>query len=726
MGVLKQVIKASKAQRKATINKEDGLALSLDDAVTLRHFANFKKGYDSKAIGAIIKISLLLTYEEQKILYSALPYTPESTSVLIGNLKRFKTLLENRDFKRDVLGLSRLMAYRLLDKCLGKPTLRRALRASYWRLSLLQHREYAMSLHPDEALKRGTTAVLRYYLTGQVPDIGHSRYARPYSTTKHWNLKSIKYIWSTYVHLGSVSTFHNEEESFASTVRLSRVYLNDKVSIAKRIKDYGTSHDAGQFPLPAKELTLLWGPWLDRHASLWEYSAHLDKIEEALQYKLPKSKAEFLDALDSYYDAVPSGDLLKLGIPRFRVDDYEELRKTPPPKKILDLEPITHDDLTLRQLEPDDIRGPAIGLLSGCCQHLHGVARECAVSSWKRSDCSVWVIENKKGEVIAQSFVWLGVKDRKKESVYTDVVIDSIEASLKYKKQASRYPSFKSKYSNRRSAWYRIAAGVSSLKGNMLTVPGLGPVALVLHREILGDFTSATIIQDPDGRYYASIPMKNTRISAKRSVISEDEVVGLDAGIKDLLTTSDDTVIASLEHLDKHDKLIKKRQRKLSRCVKGSSGYARARILLGRAYSKLSRYRTHCLHVISSQLAKKYKTIVIEDLDIKRMMANKHLARLIARASWATLYNMLAYKLQATGGYLFQAGRYFASSKICNACGDKNHALQLSDRIWTCQSCDTTHDRDKNAANNLRDLGRSFVRSYNDKIGVLKITPSYA
>jgi len=295
------------------------------------------------------------------------------------------------------------------------------------------------------------------------------------------------------------------------------------------------------------------------------------------------------------------------------------------------------------------------------------------------------------------------------------------------KKLASRFPRFKSRYDTRVSSLYltrKNSKPISALlEGDKLKIPKLGTIEIVKHRELLGDFSMTTLIREADGRYHVSIPMKNTRTSVKRSIISEDEVVGLDAGIKTLLTLSDDSEVASLKHTAKYEVLIKKRQRKLSKCEKGSAGYTRARILVAKTQAKLARYRKHCLHVISSQLAKKYKAIVIEDLDIKRMMANKHLARLISNASWGMLYSFLAYKLQAAGGRLFQAGRYFASSKTCNSCGDKNHALKLKDRTWICQSCNTTHDRDKNAARNLRDLGKSFVRSVNSKIGALKIVP---
>ena len=198
--------------------------------------------------------------------------------------------------------------------------------------------------------------------------------------------------------------------------------------------------------------------------------------------------------------------------------------------------------------------------------------------------------------------------------------------------------------------------------------------------------------------------------------------VGIDLGVKNLLTLSTGEKIDYPDRLLQLEKNIKKEQRRLSRKTKGSNNYRKQKAIVAKAYAKLRHYRDDFQHQLSHRLIEDNQFIGMETLAVRNMtrrvkkkldadgtpMRNGQsgkcaLNRSILREGWSTLVDKLSYKAEWYGRTLIQVDRFYPSSKLCHACGHKYKELRLSEREWTCEQCGTTHDRDVNAALNILD-----------------------
>jgi putative transposase len=145
---------------------------------------------------------------------------------------------------------------------------------------------------------------------------------------------------------------------------------------------------------------------------------------------------------------------------------------------------------------------------------------------------------------------------------------------------------------------------------------------------------------------------------------------------------------------------LRRLSRSLSRKQRGSRNRAKAKTKLARLHRRIAAIRADALHKLTTNLTR-YSTIVIEDLNVAGMLANRHLSRAVADVGLFEFRRQLEYKTAMAGSALVVADRWFASSKLCSHCNAKNGSLTLSERVWTCVSCGTSHDRDVNAACNL-------------------------
>lgn len=183
------------------------------------------------------------------------------------------------------------------------------------------------------------------------------------------------------------------------------------------------------------------------------------------------------------------------------------------------------------------------------------------------------------------------------------------------------------------------------------------------------------------------------------------EAIGLDLGIKDLIIDSNGTKYDNKKFLKESERKIKHLQRELSRKKKGSHNREKARIKLAIAYEKLSNRRNNYLHQLTRKLVRENDVICIENLNVKGMMKNHKLAKSIADCSFSKIRRMLEYKCQWHNKKLIIIDRWFPSSKLCSCCGHKMDSMPLSVREWTCPSCGDSHDRDINAAINIKNEG---------------------
>jgi putative transposase len=263
---------------------------------------------------------------------------------------------------------------------------------------------------------------------------------------------------------------------------------------------------------------------------------------------------------------------------------------------------------------------------------------------------------------------------------------------FKYKKG---FPKFKSKKSKNS---FSVPQSVS-IKDNTLIIPKFRDgIKLIKHRDFKGTIKSCTISKTPTNEYFVSI-LVDTSNDFKFE--KTNKTIGIDLGLKDFLITSEGYKYKNNRYAKTYAKKLKIQQQHLSRKEKGSKKYEEQRLKVARLHKKITNSRVDNLHKISTDLIKKYDTIILEDLNIKGMVKNHKLSKHISDASWGTFISFLEYKAKWHDKEILKVDRFFPSSKTCNCCGYINQNLKLDMREWICPSCNTNLDRDINASKNI-------------------------
>ena len=294
------------------------------------------------------------------------------------------------------------------------------------------------------------------------------------------------------------------------------------------------------------------------------------------------------------------------------------------------------------------------------------------------------------------------------------------KAYQKFFKKHAGYPKFKSKKSGKQS--YKVMKRIHVKSRNLIKLPKLG---LVKYRGSIPfdnyKIKSATIKRVPSGKCYCSLLVEHENQVLPKT----NKVVGLDLGLADLMITSDgrkyktnrfDKRLFKQKHIwerklarrrllakqsiveDKHNKVINPRE------LNDFSNYVMARQMVAKYNEHIANQRNDYIHKITTELVRNYDVIVIEDLKTKNLLHNHKLARAISNQGWAEIRRQLEYKCAWYGKQLVIVNPY-KTSQVCSECGydDGKHTLDV--REWTCPSCGTHHDRDINAAKNIRNLG---------------------
>lgn len=218
-----------------------------------------------------------------------------------------------------------------------------------------------------------------------------------------------------------------------------------------------------------------------------------------------------------------------------------------------------------------------------------------------------------------------------------------------------------------------------------------------LHRPIEGNVKNITITQAKSGCYFISVVTERNI----EPLLATDKEVGVDLGLKTLVTLSDGKTHENIRPYRNLERRVKLLQRELCRRVKGSKSRERTRKKLARLHQRIADIRKDHLHKISHSITNENQVICIEDLNVQGMVKNHKLAKSISDVSFAELVRQLEYKAKWRGRTVVKVGRFFPSSKTCSCCGYVYKELTLDEREWTCEKCNTTHDRDLNAAKNI-------------------------
>lgn len=353
------------------------------------------------------------------------------------------------------------------------------------------------------------------------------------------------------------------------------------------------------------------------------------------------------------------------------------------------------------RLYPNEEQKVLIAKHLGSCRFIYNYALDKKVRAYQtdktnlsRFDIQADLPNMKKSE----EYCWL--KEVNSLSLQASLAnLDS--AYTKFFREHKGFPRFKSKKDSKQSFSIPQNTRVDFENGRIFIPKFKGGIKTKFHRTFEGIVKSSTISRTATGKYFVSILVEVNEPDVPMKPICENKTVGIDLGIKTFAVLSDGTEIPNPKHLKQSLDKVKKLQRSLSHKNKGSKNRDKARRKLALAHEQVTNRRNDFLHKVTSYLVNNYDTICLEDLNVKGMVKNHHLAQALEDIAIGTFNALLKYKAKERGVNILRIGRFEPSSKMCT-CGYINHNLTLSMRRWTCPVCGVTHDRDLLAANNIK------------------------
>ena len=369
------------------------------------------------------------------------------------------------------------------------------------------------------------------------------------------------------------------------------------------------------------------------------------------------------------------------------------------------------------RIYPTDEQKVLFAKTFGCCRFVYNWALNLKIEAYK---------QEKKTIAYKEVQDWM-VNELKKENQWLTEVnsqallnsirnLDTAYKNFFHDTHAIGFPKFKSRKS--RQSFLCPQHCSVDFKKEALSIPKAKDIPAVLHRRFKGTVKTVTVSMTPSGKYFASVLVDTSIQELQAAEPQEKTTVGIDLGIKSLVVCSDGRTFDNPKNLQHSLDRLSLLQKRLSRKKKGSANRNKARIRVARLQEHIANCRKDNLHKITHTLThdSQVRTICMEDLNVKGMQRNHHLAQAVVDASFGMFLTMLEYKCRWYGVNLIKIDRFAPSSKTCGKCGHIYKGLKLSERSWTCPECGTHHDRDFNAACNIKDFGLKALPTERGKV----------
>jgi len=284
-----------------------------------------------------------------------------------------------------------------------------------------------------------------------------------------------------------------------------------------------------------------------------------------------------------------------------------------------------------------------------------------------------------------------------------------------FREEKAGFPRYKTKRHNRQSYTTNVVNNNIRLEGKRLRLPKAGEVKIVLHRQIPQEavLRSVTIVREGSGKYYACILCELPEPENQRAEADTEEakILGIDYAMQGMGVFSDGTKAEYPGYYRRAQKRLARDKRKLSHCEKGSRNYEKQRKRVAICHEKIRNQRDDYQHKLTRKLAERFDAVAVEDLDMKALSRCLHLGKGVMDNAYGAFLQKLSYKLEEEGKELIRIDRWYPSSQICSSCGTIHPEVKdLSVREWVCDNCLQYHDRDINAAMNIRKEGRRLLK----------------
>lgn len=362
------------------------------------------------------------------------------------------------------------------------------------------------------------------------------------------------------------------------------------------------------------------------------------------------------------------------------------------------------------RLYPNKTQEQTLNKVLGCYRFVYNQCLAQKQNAYKADKTNLKVTDLSKwfhGTLLKdEQYAWLKEQNTK---VMKQAIRQMDGAYQKFFKQHNGFPKFKTK-KDKQSALFPIDAiskcNTFETRHISLTTPlknikfRCSDLYFIRLQKYNKNIRSATLSKTKSGNFFLSILIEMEDTELKRFEHTNKQV-GIDLGVKDFVITSDGEVFENKHFFTKEEKQMKKLQRQLSKKIKGSNNRKKVQKRIAKLFERLTNKKDAYIHYIVNELLNDFDFVYMEDLNVKGMLRNHHLAKAIQEVGFYKFRETLVNKAAANNKRVVFVDRYFPSSKTCSICGYKKRDLKLSNREWTCPNCGTHHDRDINAAVNI-------------------------